>query len=73
MVSKNPISCLVKAPNSMAFILHVYELTAHINKPPLHPALAELMGQKTETKSDRRSSRHMTGTESRINHTNIPS
>lgn len=45
MVSKNPISCLVKAPNSITLILHVQELMTQSKRPPLHPALAELINQ----------------------------
>lgn len=46
VVSKNPISCLVKAPNSWTLILHVKALMAHIKKPPLQPALKELTDHK---------------------------
>lgn len=42
MVSKNPISCLVKDSNSLTFILHVNELMAQSKNPPLQPAPREL-------------------------------
>lgn len=41
-VSKNPISCFVKASNSLNFILRVKALMAQRRKPPLQPALTEL-------------------------------
>lgn len=46
MVSKNPISCLVKAPNSITLILHVKECMAQVKRPPLQPALTELFNQR---------------------------
>lgn len=46
MVSKNPISCLVKASNSITLILHVQELITHSKRPPLQPALTELINQR---------------------------
>lgn len=45
MISKNPISCLVKALNNFTLILHVNELMAQSKMPPLQPALTELQSQ----------------------------
>lgn len=51
IVSKNPISCLVKAPNSLTLILHVKPLMAQRRMPPLQPAPTELNDQ-TKSQSD---------------------
>lgn len=47
MVSKKPISCFTRAPNSSTFILQVKLLIAHMKRPPRQPALKEL--QQTDT------------------------
>lgn len=41
-VSKNRISCFVKASNNITLILHINELMAQSKTPPLQPALTEL-------------------------------